>query len=479
MRGYDNRWMLPCKETTGSALVTALVLVSAALVLTGIALAAYLMRYKYIQQDVHHTQAQYIAEAGLFSVVDGLQRQPAWRPSDSLLALPDETQSRVDVTPYGGYLWVRSTATAGRSRYTSRALVGQAPTTWFNQALVLWDRSDSGIHLNGRTYITGDLSIVAPQGREIDTLDAQIDGEGFSGQVAGHVARFDSLNLGWRADVFLETLAWCDRLLADPHVVPPRRQVPGESQPLPLPLEQPRIRFEGAAHLTEDDADLFAEPVTVVATGSLQVDGALVLPLGTVLVAGDSLTIGGSVTCRNGLFYGRNGVVVTGEARCGGQWLSRGYIGVRVQAYLTYPSVLFITGAGAQQGGRIELTGQAQVDGMIIHPQTEPHSETARRFRRGRVVIDPQARLRGGVYNGQETELHGQLYGTLLTNRTYFYYQSPLTPGTHKENWLRHATIHRPAVPSHFTVPLWFGDTPELTIMDWNGHAESLLPPDS
>lgn len=463
MRNVPHMARQAVRETAGSALATALVLVSVALVLTGVALAAFLVQYKMMRQDAHHAQAQYIAEAGLFSVIDGLQENPGWRPVDSLLALPDETESRVDVTPFGGYLRVRARATFGRSQYTSRALVGQVPTPWFSHALVVWDRAQAGMHLNGQTTLTGDLAIVAPEGRALDTLNAIIDGEGFSGTVAGSVGRYDSLDVDFRPDVFTETLAWCDQLLAG---TPPEH-----------PPEQPVYTYPGHARFTAADAELFSVPVTLVAAGRLAVEGPLALQPGTVLIAGDTLHIDGPVTCRHGLFYGRAGVVVTGTARCGGQWLSRGHIGVQDAAYLTYPSMLYLTGEGAAVGGRIALTGQAHVDGMVVHLQTEPDAAQARRFRRGRVVIDPQARLRGAVYNGQETELHGRLHGTLLTNRTYFYYQSARTPGTHKENWLRHATLTRPGLPADFTAPLWFGTHPKLRIVAWDGHPEPRPPP--
>ena len=80
-----------------------------------------------------------------------------------------------------------------------------------------------------------------------------------------------------------------------------------------------------------------------------------------MFIAGQTLSIKEGVTGREGLFYGRRRIETSGNVLLSGQFFSREYIGVARKAYLDYPSVLYVTGEAAEQGGGILIE-----DGAVV-----------------------------------------------------------------------------------------------------------------
>jgi hypothetical protein len=108
---------------------------------------------------------------------------------------------------------IRSIAEAGRSRYVARVLVGEVPADLFEYALVLSDGStNSGLHLNGHTQITGDVALVA-EGRGLDSLTT-LDSEGFNGRLNGDVFTFETLAVHLDAFLFQQTIAHSEAVLS-------------------------------------------------------------------------------------------------------------------------------------------------------------------------------------------------------------------------------------------------------------------------
>ena len=445
------------RDERGSSLLVTLVLITVATVLAGAVLAAQLAQYRFIRRDAHRLQARYTAEAGVYAALDSLQTNPVARLHGYVFALPDGQASRVTVEGFGGYLFVRAVANYRRSRSTVRALVGEVPPAGFDNAVVLWD-TESSLHLAGRTAIDGDI-VVGPRGVRESTYRRRR----FTGRHDGNVYAIDDLEPPFFEGHHLQqaTLRLDD--------LPGR---PGHDAPYPegvyeparhLPSENPVYATAGSLHLTAADSTLLATPRTIIAGQDLTIEGPLRYPPGTTFVAGRVLRLRGPFTGREGLFYGRDGIAAGDSVRCAGQFFSRGFIRVARGAYLGYPSVLYVTGEGAEAGAAITVEGSAAVDGTLVYPRLEPPPARPG----GRIVVAPAAHLRGAVFNAHETEFHGRLDGSLLTHQLYFY-ESP----THYVNWLKDAAIDAGARPATYLLPLRFSPRPRLAVGRWDVHVE-------
>ena len=445
------------REEEGSGLLAVLVLITVMSLLVGAVLALYTAQYRFIRRDAHRLQARYAAEAGVYITLDSLQDNPLWRASDAPLRLPEGQESRVTVEAFGGCLIVRSEAQYRRSRATVRVLVGEIPPPSFENALQQWDGT-SGLHVAGHTHITGTM-VVGTRGMKTKTFKRRR----FTGRIRGAVFNVPDLAPPYFDKQFLEAaLEEAEHYL---HAAPDASQRVSDDQPVAkrLPSENPVHVFVGDHTIIPGDSLLFKKPVTVVASGRLALEGLFHFEPGTMFIAGKGLSIKGKVSGRDGLFFGREGVEIADSARFSGQVFSRKYIRLSKGSYLAYPSVLYATGEAEMPEGNIILEDGTILDGTIIYPPMELEPSV----RRGRVRVEPQARVRGAIFNAHETEFHGTLYGALLTRQLYFY-ESP----TSYINWIKDAVIDSEARPIEYLLPLGFSASPRLEVLRWDVHLE-------
>ena len=343
-----------------------------------------------------------------------------------------------------------------------RALIGAVPPPSFENAIQQWD-GESGLHLAGTTAITGNI-VVGRRGVKTKTFKRRR----FTGRIRGAVFNVPDLEPPYFDRRFLQAAAEeaegylrgpSDVLLSDPKGLPLAKRLPSEN----------RVYFaSGDLWLAAADSLLLQEPVTVVAQGSLIVEGPIRLQPGTMLLAGKTLQIRKGVTGRDGLFFGRDGIEISDTTRLSGQFFSRGYVRADAGVYLEFPSVLYVTGERVIPGGSIIAEGGAVIDGTIIHPSMDPEPDV----RRGRVRIQPAAQVRGAIVNAHETEFHGTLYGALLTRQFYFY-ESP----TSYVNWLKDAVVNVEERPANYLLPLGFSPTPRLAVLRWDVFTEEAPRP--
>ena len=132
-------------------------------------------------------------------------------------------------------------------------------------------------------------------------------------------------------------------------------------------------------------------------------------------------------------------------------------------AHLEYPSTLFTTGRIFENEilGSIVLTDRAQVTGSVILDDTGLAADNTLR-RRTSVLIDRSAKLTGVLYSTNQTTIHGQVIGSVITDHFYLY----VSPTTYI-NWLKDAYIDRPGLGEGFKLPLLFDRRPELEIVTW------------
>jgi len=445
------------REERGSGLLATLVMITVVAVLAGAVVSLHLVQYRFIRRDAHRLQARYAAEAGVYIAMDSLQRNPFWHPVDAVVNLPEQQTSRVTIETFGGYLFIRSVSQYRRSQSTVRALVGEVPPADFYNALYVWD-TESTIHVAGTTRITGDI-LVGQRGLRESTFKRRR----FTGRVDGTIHMIPNLKAPFFDGSFLqETIEDLERYLSRAPATP-SSAVQGLPLAERLPSENPVHVVAGSLRLTEADSLLLRDPVTIVARGNLTLKGPLRFQPGTLFIAGQALSIEDDVAGREGLFYGRHSVETSGSVLLSGQFFSREYIRIARDAYLEYPSVLYVAGEAAERGGGIVVEDGAVVNGSLVHPPLDPEPAVPQ----GRIIVEPAARVRGAVFNAHQTEFHGTLYGALLTHQLYFY-ESP----TSYINWLKDAEIDVYERPIKYLLPLRFAPVPRLAVLRWEAHVE-------
>jgi len=142
----------------GSALVTVLVLVVIASVLLGAVFGGIRLQRAFIQRDIDQQKALYLAEAGVWEYLAGVEDPSALADSTFDVTLSKGGSAELQTIRFGGYLRVSSEATAGRDSVSVEFLVGSQPPEDFSYAVVLGDTA-SPLTLAGTTDITGDIKL--------------------------------------------------------------------------------------------------------------------------------------------------------------------------------------------------------------------------------------------------------------------------------------------------------------------------------
>ncbi len=434
---------------TGSALVSVLSIITILTILVGIMLSAETMQYRFIGNNTRQLQARYTAEAGVFSALRLLRVDPLNEFLDSTLVPAQGLKSNVSVEVFGGYYLVKSEAIEGEQKTVLLATVGERPPEIFRRAVYLWDR-DSHLNIAGATVINGDIEV----GRK-GIRQRTLKGARFTGELNGVSVYNPEIQPAYFDDRLLKrSIGRFEHILGngtEDNVASP------QSPPL-LPGHFPVFFADGDLHVTAADSSLLSKPVIVAVSGNLILEGPIRFANRSHFLAGDQIILRGVVTGEHGIFYGRHAVNTMGVTESKGQFISLGEISVRDSSYLAYPSMLFLAGSETGSTGNIEISGISQVNGSVIHDtMSEQLSDV-----RGRVLVGSEAIVRGSIFNPYETEIHGILYGSLVTHRLFFY-KSP----TRYINWLWDATIDVNYRPEGFILPLMFSVNPEYEVLSW------------
>jgi hypothetical protein len=460
----------PDTRTTeeGSALIAVLVVLLVVSVGVGLILLIQALQHRFVRRDVYRLQARYAAEAGVYRALADLDRP---RPLRTGYALRGVDQCSVRVEPFGGFVRVRVRARVHGEEVVLGALAGRRPPEAFEGAVLVGDEG-AGLTLAGTTRIQGTVVV----GRD-GVVTRRLAGTPFTGRLDGPVQRRRDRALpAYDSTTYRRVARSADRLL---RALPPgtytptptdRRARAPEDAVSPghdprsdstvvvpetvLPATDRLVRVvEGDVTISEADSTLLAHRVLIAATEDLSLTGALDVVPGSLFLAGRTLTVTGRLAGGDGLFYGRDSSVVRG-GRATGQFLSRHVAVVRGDAHLSYPSVVSVS----DSSGVIRVKGRAQVDGLVLFPFRASRKSGVRR----RVLVGPEARVRGGVYSRAQTELAGSVEGSVLTHQ-FGFYRSP----THYVNWLNGATIRRGERPSPFVVPYGFDHGGRAQVVRW------------
>lgn len=441
----------------GSSLVAVLIIITIILSLIGSLMMGVIVQRKFIQQDIDLMKAKYSAEAGIFHFLADSTTKKNIRQDSLSIQLMDSSNVIINAEPFGGFLAVSSSNPQNRSAPKIQALVGISALSLYKQAVVLGDLH-SALNLAGDTYIEGDVT-VGPMG----VKESQFKGKIFSGSIKGtvHKANKDVFSTFDKA-LFDKEITYCKSLLNTP---PDKAK---QLDPGMLDATQMGNKLKGEdTFLVKGDLQIYADStvslppnLTFIVTGDLILNGSIKFNMLSRFVAGGDLKIVGNVTGHHGLFFSGQDLRIESDKPFSGQMLAERNIILSDNSYLKYPSVVYLNAPvnkGIRQG-KLLLEGQSIVDGTLIIPAPNKILTEDKT----RLIIGNQATVRGGIINTGQTELHGQVLGSVLTMQFYFY-RSPTT----YINWLKDVTINVTKRPKNFTVPLGFAQERRYHILAW------------
>lgn len=439
-------------DQEGAALPSVLIVITIISLMAGIVMSGMVIQSRFIQQDIDNLQARYTAEGAIFKF---LAADTSVITDSTLVMLPDSSSAVIHSERFGGFLKIISTAHIGNQQKRVQVLAGRKPDSAYDYAVVLGD-VHSRLNLAGNAHITGDIR-VGPLGVKRSSFKGKL----FKGTFEGTVHKIPDSTLPRYDDTFYkkELSKYRNWVENPPKVV--RSVKPGRYRASRLFRSHTDyiLYSEGDLEIHTTKETELPDSLAIIAAGNLVLDGDLYYRPFTRFVAGKKMTIGGNLKGKHGLFAAEE-IFVGDRVYCSGQFLAEKKIMLSNRAYLQYPSVLYMQSRieGNRRKGRIELAQSSVLDGLALLPLPE----IALVDDEALIVVGDNASIRGGIYNTAKTELHGSIFGSVITFQFYFY-NSP----TAYINWLKDNTVNISQRPDHFTVPLGFSNGDSFEILDW------------
>lgn len=446
------------RHEEGYVLASVLIVLVLLSTVIGLIMIGITTQNRFIQRDIHAMKARYHAEAGIWKF---LWDKEMWSDTDrSHFTIVTENRQEVFVTRtgYGGYWIITSETTVGGSRKRITAMVGEKGGELFEKAIVLGDVK-TPLTLTGSSVVNGNIQ-TGPEGIQYRPFRGHL----FTGSFTGDVSVADSSALPrFNPDLVNREL---DRLQSMVNSTPEKSTM----------LESPyvNVRFlknfgpeekifirKGDLTIDSSDMEQLPDSTVLISTGSMSVSGKIDTGRFTRFVAGDTLRVAGELKGEHALLYAGKSMQINGESVLSGQFFSDGDMTLAGNTYLTYPSLLYARPGleGSVKTGRITLRDNVKLDGVVMLPDIEEGLATGDR---AMVAAGENVIVRGAVYSTSRTELHGTVYGTVMTNQFYFY----ISPTTYL-NWLKDAGIDLYNRPSPFVVPIGFSPDKQFEIIYW------------
>lgn len=459
------------KNTDGSALLLVLVIIMVLTTIIGAVLMGNFMQRRLFVKELQKIQARYLAEAAVYKTLWYLSgnggRDVRWRPQKESIRLGEGQEARVSVTEWGGFLRVHATVILkntinGRSREVGesvQALVGETLSPPFRQAIHIGGTSYPLV-VTGKTRIVGDVMV----GRE-GVKTGRIKGRGFQGPnvVDGRITRQSQPHMPpFRAGLLQKAFRQFRTALSSP-------SGPDVYEPLTIraaeELDRDVLRnifIHGDLQIMLDANDQFAGPYRFVSAGNITIRGDSRLLERIELIAAGKIFIVGQARIKDCILYAQEGIEISEHAQIEGQFFSPTEIIIKGDAVLEYPSLIYCSGKieNGSLRGLISLDDRSVLRGTSILAPLQPRENLHRN--QMRLVVAKNAKIAGAVYTSSNTELHGVVIGSVVTNKFYLF-----VPPTTYLNWLRDATVDRTKLPGRFRLPIVFSEKPKLDIIKW------------
>ena len=429
----------------GSALVAVLIMVLLLTLLMGVLLSIQWMNHKLSHIEMQKIQVRYSAESALYRSLSTFELEHF--AQNGFQTIHYDTiagfQCQTDVSEFGGFLQVNSTARNNNLGLHISALVGKTPDTTFNYAIILGDQKTE-LSITGSTEIHGNI-LTGPNGTEI----TEFRGESFSGIIDGEYHTRQTYTL---PDVHID---YYDRLFKSyintiKTAGLKNKKIKGE------PISTLRSFIKDSVnqiHIKSDNLHLIADSTltipsktTIIVDGNIEIgEGIEIKPLVRIYVSG-TMKVNKGAKINQSLLFTKDSLILDGGAMSG-QFLSTGPIRVNNGVKLKYPSfVMSSYGKVAQELQNIHIQKGAQVEGTVLFWLNNGNNYESK------VVVDSGSLVRGAVISNMYVELAGSVEGSVIT-RQFHFYDSP----TDYVNWIKEGQVNVNKRPADYTVPLALG----------------------
>ncbi|NND72050.1 MAG: hypothetical protein HKN43_10765 [Rhodothermales bacterium] len=390
-------------DESGSGLIYVIYLSLLFGILVAIVIAARLVERRAFATAITLEQTRYVAEAGIVMAINDSTLNYSFPTVKKYDWIGHEIE--VQSEPFGAYLrWVSST-TNSIHQCSSNAYIGTDPHDIVDMAIHLSD-VDKRLFVTGSTTVIGDVVL---RGGSLER--GSLGGKSFRGQLSGDVITDgspDTFQFGQSVHVYITRL---DSLLRSD----------GSSG-----VSSPRNSKEAFQYFSSTD-------ITLTDTGWI--------PDGSVVATAGVLKLSHGVESNFTIYYGRDGVDISGSRTAGGQFFSRRYISIADSSHVPFPSIAFVS--GDPKTAQIRIDSTSVFDGTLAyHAYDLPEASQI-----ANVAVSRGAIVRGAIINDAATSISGTLFGTVAT-RSFFFYESPST----YVNWLQDARIDVYKRPAWFTT---------------------------
>ncbi|MEP0827188.1 MAG: hypothetical protein HRF51_01585 [bacterium] len=443
---------------TGSVLVAALVVIFILLTIFFAVFSIAVSSKMMITRKILKTRAGYLADTGIERFVFAANKDSLdWR--EALRLRISDTIGRnesFDVTSgiYGGYILVNSTGKAGTQAVRKQALVGKAPWTDLNLALLNSDMNYPLV-VAGRAKINGNV-VVGPEGIVRGSLQGEANSE--EKPVSGTVKTRSAPEPVQLDRTLMEHLRQEFALLSSN----PTYTLSGNQVIRELVLRKsgsPVTYFiEGNTELESLRLKAYGQEVNLLIRGSVTVRGKSELEGAVRIYSSQNITLEGPAVLDGTLLFAEAEITFREVRRFQGQALAGSKIKAGPDARIEYPSLLYVS------------SGEIISDTTQIHFLSGSRSRTLAFLEKSDsnakdhadiVTIDTNATVIGCIASQDLTELRGELRGISITRS----YHLQLFP-TRYVNWLYNATIDRSQLDFFPVLPVNVLESGQYAVFD-------------
>lgn len=373
----------------------------------------------------------------------------------------DGSESHITVKPWGLFLLTQSVGKYHTSVTRKTAVIAQLPGVGFDKAIILANPSDQLV-FTGTSAVIGDI-VVGQPGVTIGTLRNYTSPLNIP--VKGSIDRkqnpelpeFNSYQIKKEIETYLALLSEGNNDSQDSgHYLyfPSNETVVLQTQIIPDRIDHVVVQGGVIIH-----AQLFRgeKPLYVVAHGDVKIQKGSELKGLVAVISSENISIEEGAMVDQAVLFSKKSIEMQAGATVTCQLLAPS-VNVQKNAVARYPSVIFSSTLGDSGKQLIFIADEARVEGMVILISSTSLPLSTDKL----LVINPHAKIIGGVYSNARVTLDGTVIGSVMTDDFYFCE----TPTTYL-GWVRSGLIDRGSLPKGFLTPPGFGDEIKLAILDW------------
>ena len=446
----------------GSAIITVLIIAVIITATLMILLSFSVQHSRVLTYKGDFLKARYTAENGIQQFIASARANDSreWLNASNSYSFafdPGDT-AHVKVTPWGSFLHIASEARKRSQEFGTENYLALAPTTPFNNALLLNPQYYSLV-VTGNTRLIGDV-VVGRSGVKQESLS----GRPYTGNrpVYGRIMRspvdyrpiiredfVEALFEDFREDAKASTAVKLAMLASD---TTNRIELGGPNDAAQI------VDIDNG--LPQDRRWEIIGPGTLIADSPLLLQGAISFRNHVKILSSHPITIGSNVEMDQTIVYSTKQVTIDGTTGISGQFYSEWVIELKGEAKVEYPSVALVYAKELENG--IDLYNRTEFNGSVIalrQVQDGANSPVA-----GLVWVAPEATVNGLLFGDNTVTLEGTVNGTIIADRFHFYY-SP----TNFYNWINGGRVDRTRLRDNFKLPLFFR-LPNAQLSPLQGH---------